>query len=114
MQAPTWLHVLQQHALQYGVPLSALASKFSHMRFEPSGFTNNRNIPYAKSIFDYIFRWLALKFLPAAEQHASGSTNEVNVQIVRAPWREGFEHLSIATSQQTGKLRTHGSQAAVP
>jgi len=51
-------------SLQYGVPLKVLADKFSHTRFEPSGFTGNPNIPIAKSITDYIFRWLALKFLP--------------------------------------------------
>lgn len=50
-------------ALQYGVPLKALIDKFSHMRFEPAGFTNNREIPIAKSVMDYIFRWLASKFL---------------------------------------------------
>ena len=50
-------------ALQYGVPLKALIDKFSHMRFEPAGYTNNREIPIAKSIMDYIFRWLASKFL---------------------------------------------------
>lgn len=50
-------------ALQYGVPLKALIDKFSHMRFEPSGFTQNREIPIAKSIMDYMFRWLASKFL---------------------------------------------------
>ncbi|MFH1276763.1 MAG: vitamin B12-dependent ribonucleotide reductase [Candidatus Eisenbacteria bacterium] len=50
-------------ALQYGVPLEVLCSKFSHMRFEPSGFTNNKEIPIAKSTLDYIFRWLSLKFL---------------------------------------------------
>jgi ribonucleoside-diphosphate reductase alpha chain len=49
-------------ALQYGVPLSALSGKFTHMRFEPSGFTGNPNIPIAKSIMDYIFRWLDLRF----------------------------------------------------
>jgi len=50
-------------ALQYGVPLEVLCDKFSHMRFEPSGFTNNKEIPIAKSVLDYIFRWLALKYL---------------------------------------------------
>jgi ribonucleoside-diphosphate reductase alpha chain len=50
-------------ALQYGVPLRVLVDKFSHMRFEPSGFTKNPNVPFAKSIMDYIFRWLATKFL---------------------------------------------------
>jgi len=52
-------------ALQYGVPLQVLADKFSHTRFEPSGFTGNPSIPIAKSITDYIFRWLSLKFLPS-------------------------------------------------
>jgi len=51
-------------ALQYGVPMRVLCDKFSHTRFEPSGFTGNPAIPIAKSVTDYIFRWLALKFLP--------------------------------------------------
>ena len=55
-------------ALQYRVPLRVLVEKFQHMRFEPSGFTGNREIPIAKSVLDYIFRWLGLKFLPAEEQ----------------------------------------------
>ena len=49
-------------ALQYGVPLKVLCDKFSHTRFEPSGFTGNPEIPIAKSITDYIFRWLELRF----------------------------------------------------
>jgi ribonucleoside-diphosphate reductase alpha chain len=49
--------------LQYGVPLKSLVEKFSHVRFEPSGWTGNPQIPYAKSILDYIFRWLGVKFL---------------------------------------------------
>ncbi|HZY02556.1 MAG TPA: LAGLIDADG family homing endonuclease, partial [Anaeromyxobacteraceae bacterium] len=58
-------------ALQYGVPLKVLVDKFSHTRFEPSGFTGNPDIPIAKSITDYIFRWLALKFLPSEAGVAS-------------------------------------------
>jgi ribonucleoside-diphosphate reductase alpha chain len=54
-------------ALQYGVPLKVLCDKFSHTRFEPSGFTGNPDIPIAKSITDYIFRWLSLKFLPSED-----------------------------------------------
>ena len=49
--------------LQYGVPLKFLVDKFAHVRFEPSGWTGNPQIPYAKSIMDYIFRWLGTKFL---------------------------------------------------
>ena len=59
-------------ALQYGVPLKVLVDKFSHTRFEPSGFTSNPQVPYAKSIMDYIFRYLASKFLPAEEAMALG------------------------------------------
>ncbi len=55
-------------ALQYGVPLKVLCNKFTHTRFEPSGFTNNPHIPYAKSIMDYLFRWMALKFLSREDQ----------------------------------------------
>jgi ribonucleoside-diphosphate reductase alpha chain len=55
-------------SLQYGVPLKVLVDKFSHMRFEPSGFTNNKEIPIAKSICDYIFRWMGRKFLPPEDQ----------------------------------------------
>ncbi len=51
-------------SLQYGVPVAVLVKKFSHMRFEPSGVTNNKDIRFAKSVVDYIFRWMALKFLP--------------------------------------------------
>jgi ribonucleoside-diphosphate reductase alpha chain len=59
-------------ALQYGVPLRVLVDKFSHMRFEPSGFTKNPDIPMAKSIMDYIFRWLASKFLDGEAQQEVG------------------------------------------
>lgn len=50
-------------SLQYGVPLKDLVKKFSHMRFEPAGFTRNEDIPIAKSIIDYLFRWLGMQFL---------------------------------------------------
>jgi len=50
--------------LQYGVPLRVLVNKFSHSRFEPSGYTTNKDIPIAKSLMDYIFRWFDLKFHP--------------------------------------------------
>jgi len=59
-------------ALQHGVPLQLLVDKFTHMRFEPSGFTKNPEIPMAKSIMDYIFKWLAIKFLPRDEQESAG------------------------------------------
>jgi ribonucleoside-diphosphate reductase alpha chain len=66
-------------ALQYGVPLKALIDKFSHMRFEPAGYTNNREIPIAKSIMDYIFRWLASKFLNQEDRHQVGLIEQVDI-----------------------------------
>lgn len=63
--------------LQYGVPLSALVSKFSHSRFEPSGYTSNPDIPIAKSLVDYIFRWMDITFPNgAAKDNASYQTEE--------------------------------------
>src|SRR5580765_8296459 len=51
-------------SLQYGVPVESLVRKFKHVRFEPSGMTRNSEIPFAKSLVDYIFRWLAMEFVP--------------------------------------------------
>jgi ribonucleoside-diphosphate reductase alpha chain len=62
-------------ALQYGVPLPVLVNKFVHTRFEPSGFTNNPNIRMAKSIVDYIFRWMGMKFLTVEDQKRIGINN---------------------------------------
>src|SRR6187551_1872282 len=58
--------------LQYGVPLEVYVSKFSHMRFEPSGLTNDADIRVAKSIVDYIFRWMGKRFLDADQQEEIG------------------------------------------
>jgi ribonucleoside-diphosphate reductase alpha chain len=64
--------ILTSMALQYGVPLDVLVSKFSHVRFEPSGFTKNPEIPLAKSLIDYIFRFLGSKFLTPDQHIAVG------------------------------------------
>jgi ribonucleoside-diphosphate reductase alpha chain len=68
--------------LQYGVPLDVYVSKFSHMRFEPSGLTNDDDIRTAKSIVDYIFRWMGKKFLSAEQQEEAGIlTPEVKARL---------------------------------
>jgi ribonucleoside-diphosphate reductase alpha chain len=51
-------------ALQYGVPVESLVNKFTHQRFEPAGMTHNPDIPFAKSLVDYIFRWMGIQFIP--------------------------------------------------
>ncbi|HLF57566.1 MAG TPA: vitamin B12-dependent ribonucleotide reductase [Thermoanaerobaculia bacterium] len=78
-------------ALQYGVPLKALVDKFSHMRYEPSGFTKNPEIPIAKSITDYIFRWLASRFLSTEEKQAVGVVvRELDSNgVATAAWARG-------------------------
>lgn len=73
--------------LQYGVPLEALISKLTNVRFEPSGMTGNKEIPIAKSIVDYIGRWLALKFLDA--DTAKLYHNE---ELVEKSYREGSNY----------------------
>jgi ribonucleoside-diphosphate reductase alpha chain len=67
------------YALQYGVPLQALVDKFSHVRFEPSGMTKNPDVRFAKSIVDYIFRWMASKFLSPEAQFNAGVNNREEV-----------------------------------
>jgi ribonucleoside-diphosphate reductase alpha chain len=65
------------YALQYGVPLKFFVDKFSHVRFEPSGWTGNAQVPYAKSIMDYIFRWMGGKFL--GPEYALGEAGETTL-----------------------------------
>jgi ribonucleoside-diphosphate reductase alpha chain len=63
-------------ALQYGVPLDALVRKFSHQRFEPSGFTKNPEIRNASSITDYIFRWMGFQFIPGFREANSPTRSQ--------------------------------------
>jgi ribonucleoside-diphosphate reductase alpha chain len=88
------------YALQYGVPLQALVDKFSHARFEPSGMTKNPEIRFAKSIVDYIFRWLATKFLSPEAQFRAG------VNVKEESPASGF---SSPVSGSAAPVRTSGS-----
>ncbi|MCC2669343.1 MAG: ribonucleoside-diphosphate reductase class [Armatimonadetes bacterium] len=76
-------------ALQYGVPLEVMVRKYAHMRFEPAGWTPNPDIPFAKSIMDYIFRWMGNRFMPRDDQeheagHASSPVLSAPVSAVAA------------------------------
>ncbi len=71
-------------ALQYGVPLHDLVNKFAHVRFEPAGFTGNSEIPIAKSIVDYVFRWLGSRFLSKDERDALGIINRDDAAAMAA------------------------------
>ncbi len=71
--------------LQYGVPLEVYVSKFAHMRFEPSGMTNDTDIRVAKSIVDYIFRWMGKKFLTTDQQEEVGILSpEVRARLAQS------------------------------
>ena len=86
------------YALQYGVPLQDLVDKFSHVRFEPSGMTRNPDVRFAKSIVDYIFRWMASKFLSQDAQFRVGVNN-----------REELRDLAGAAAARRGGRRRRGA-----
>ncbi len=89
-------------ALQYGVPMKDLVNKFSHLRFEPAGFTTNRDIPMAKSLVDYIFRYMATKFMSQADKDQVGIINR-QLTLVRCKG-----------SEWGGRLRSHGASDSAP
>ena len=76
-------------ALQYGVPLKVLCDKFSHTRFEPSGWSGNAEIGYAKSLMDYIFRWLGNKFLPPISPAPTGAEAQAGASAPASLGKDG-------------------------
>jgi ribonucleoside-diphosphate reductase alpha chain len=93
-------------ALQYGVPLETLVSKFCYMRFEPEGITQNPEIPFAKSMPDYIMRWLASRFLDAEIQEELG----ILTPEVRAK-KAAEDALSSVSSDTAGPQAAPGNGA---
>jgi ribonucleoside-diphosphate reductase alpha chain len=91
-------------SLQYGVPLKVLVEKFSHTRFEPSGFTGNPHVPIAKSVTDYIFRWLGQKFLPDADKPHDPTTNQTEMfdgaEVKKGPDAESAVDKMLETAQK--------------
>jgi ribonucleoside-diphosphate reductase alpha chain len=82
-------------ALQHGVPLQALVGKLSHTRFEPSGWTGNEQLGYAKSITDYIFRWLELRFLSGAQLSLFVTTAATSANAGEAPNQTPLTGVSV-------------------
>ena len=95
--------------LQYGVPLQVLVDKFSHTRFEPMGHTSNPNVRIAKSLVDYIFRWLAIRFMPDYRQ-SQGVPPAVGLQESK----ETAESLgnSPSSGQSSGSSNGHATNGA--
>jgi ribonucleoside-diphosphate reductase alpha chain len=95
-------------ALQYGVPLETLVRKFSYMRFEPEGMTSNPEIPFAKSMPDYIMRWLASRFLDTDLQEELGiMTSEVRAR--QAAQQAASSHLGDTAAPPTGDQQTESN-----
>ncbi len=90
------------YALQYGVPLQDLVDKFSHVRFEPSGMTKNPDVRFAKSIVDYIFRWMATKFLSADAQFRVGVNNRE--EVVTTPEQLPLDVAAAAGASATAAM----------
>jgi ribonucleoside-diphosphate reductase alpha chain len=97
-------------ALQYGVPLETLVEKFSYMRFEPEGITGNPEIPFAKSMPDYILRWVASRFLDTDAQEELG----ILTPAVRARKLAEEAAQSVASSDTAGPEASAGGADSVP
>jgi ribonucleoside-diphosphate reductase alpha chain len=92
------------YALQYGVPLQDLVDKFSHVRFEPSGMTKNPDVRFAKSIVDYIFRWMASKFLSQDAQYRAGVNNRDQADHVTSPEQLPLDVAAAAGASATAAI----------
>jgi ribonucleoside-diphosphate reductase alpha chain len=105
--------------LQYGVPLKVLINKFSHARFEPSGFTSNKEIPIAKSVMDYIFRWMDLKFGEHAGDadgtQADGAEDSTQKAIVKAAQQEVVKGVKkmVATAGGPSRIQMDEEEKSV-
>ncbi|HTA96317.1 MAG TPA: vitamin B12-dependent ribonucleotide reductase [Solirubrobacteraceae bacterium] len=97
-------------ALQYGVPLETLVEKFSYMRFEPEGITGNPEIPFARSMPDYILRWVASRFLDTDAQEELG----ILTPAVRARKMAEEAAQSVASSDTAGPEASAGGADSVP
>ena len=97
--------------LQYRVPLPHLVEKFGHMRFEPSGWTGNGEIGFAKSIVDYVFRWLGYRFLTPEEREMLGLVKTTEITEIR-PQLELLERIVPATSEIPTPSGQHATPAA--
>jgi ribonucleoside-diphosphate reductase alpha chain len=102
------------YALQYGVPLQALVDKFSHVRFEPSGMTRNPDVRFAKSIVDYIFRWMASKFLSPEAQFRAGVNNRDEVSEAQSKAASAEIPAPKAMGVETVTATVTATRAVVP
>jgi ribonucleoside-diphosphate reductase alpha chain len=101
-------------SLQHGVELRFLVDKFTHVRFEPSGFTGNPQIPIAKSIVDYVFRWMAIQFLPKEEQPSISAVGNGNDLAISADTDAAGAATAQAAAAQARDRDVYVRQADAP
>lgn len=97
-------------ALQYGVPLATLVAKFSYARFEPAGMTNNRDIPMAKSLIDYIARWLGITFIDGFRKANTPDRGEPENEQEPLWPINGNRHKDVSNRSQQEKLAQIGNR----
>jgi ribonucleoside-diphosphate reductase alpha chain len=102
--------------LQYGVPLDVFVNKFAHSRFEPAGFTKNPDIPIAKSVTDYIFRWLGMEFIPGyREANAPQRVSDDHVEEPKPTIKvNGHRTATIADLEHTEAVLVHAPATSSP
>ncbi|MDA0347031.1 MAG: vitamin B12-dependent ribonucleotide reductase [Verrucomicrobia bacterium] len=100
--------VLMSSSLQYGVPLETLVRKFTHVRFEPEGFTPNPDIPMAKSVIDYLVRWMGMEFIPGYREKMSpkarAEAKAAEQEVLEGTVFTGPDYqLDLALSEKSGE-----------
>jgi ribonucleoside-diphosphate reductase alpha chain len=101
-------------ALQYGVPVESLVNKFSHQRFEPAGMTDNRDIPFAKSLVDYIFRWMGMEFIAGYREMNAPKRPSDEKKPAPAPAPEPSIHVAPAASHAVSTPRITATDVDAP
>ena len=102
------------YTLQYGVPLQVLVDKFSHVRFEPSGMSKNPEVRFAKSIVDYIFRWLATKFLSPRAQFNAGVNSDKPDELKADELETPVNELSVESEKNSATFAAIQNQEDAP
>ena len=102
------------YTLQYGVPLQVLVDKFSHVRFEPSGMSKNPEVRFAKSIVDYIFRWLATKFLSPRAQFNAGVNSDNPDELKTDELEPPVNELSVESEKNSATFAAIQNQEDAP
>ncbi len=101
-------------ALQYGVPLEDLVNKFSHVRFEPSGFTSNPDVPIAKSLTDYIFRYLGTSFLDEQARAMAGLISTDDDSLLVLPETEEQVYTAKSANRTVAQKSLYNAQSDAP